>query len=82
MSRPGPGVLVCSSSCHRRMSTISRVSTLSGRGEEQDIGRVAIYQEARGRRGSEDTDSVTTRSYLREWRPIPRLNGHQMHNVH
>ena len=81
MSRPGPGVLVCSSSCHRRMSTITRVSTLGGRGEELDIGRVAIYQEARGRTGSEDTDSVTTRSFLREWRPIPRLNDHQMYNV-
>ena len=73
VSRPGPGVLVCSSSCHRRMSTISRVSTHSVSAEEPGLGRIAIYQETRGT-DSEDTESLTTKSYLREWKPIPRIN--------
>ena len=82
VSRPGPGVLVCSSSCVRRMSTMSRASSLSVMGEESEVTRLTMYQDDRRmttyqerRTDSVDTDSLTTRSYLREWRPIPRLDG-------
>ena len=66
---------MCSSSCHRRMSTISRVSTHIVSAEEPGLGSVAIYQETRG------TESEDTKSYLREWRPIPRINGHHKYTI-
>ena len=51
-------------------------------GEESEVTRLTMYQDDRRmttyqerRTDSVDTDSLTTRSYLREWRPIPRLDG-------
>ena len=71
VSRSGPGVLVCSSSCQMRMRRVSKLSTFSAM--EEEPGR--IRQGSRGRTESEDTDSMTTRSFLREWRPIQRIDG-------